>query len=980
MSLDAATAPPRISRGTLESLVRKELRRKQSRRLFLVYVDYPTSQFSVVLEDEDEGAGSERYAVSVVACPSVLAVADAWEQFQREGERTPDGAPRVLVIATDLPAAEIGWSLRAHAAYMSTIAVNPAELVREQFGVRELDWRLARETWLLDALLAAEPQHGWDTASPGASRGSLLTRDSAVAALLAVRLGLGSLDGGGGAPDAGAVLEWSRGTGPECFAALPEAERAGVSAWLAEATGPVAAIVLRLAELGRARDAVALGLLCTALDARRGSAGLSDALLLLGALFGPGAPSAAELGTFAQAAEGTVHRWITATEGGGDRTGDLRSRVLDAVTRAEALAAGYPQLQAAFAASATLPTGFEARLTAFAAALTADQEAHSPASLERAEKAHRTLAGHRLAIVHPRRLAVAEMALRALRWLHTAGTEAQPAHVSGWLSRHLTDLGWLDRALTVLYHGDPDPGPDTAAAEETAAAYRSVYGRVRARRDALDRSFASTLAAWTGGEDAPSNSGTLLVEEVLDKVAARLATDTGRPPLVLVLDGMSSAVATEFGERLTRRNVFTEAAIAPAAGHSARMAAAAVIPSVTVYSRTSLLCGARQAGGQREEKDGFAAFWRARAGREALLFHKRDIGDELAGGRLSPALMSALPGEAVIGVVLNDVDDALDKGARGDRTAWTLENVTHFESLLDAARSFDRPVVLVSDHGHILDRSTANDVPTRTSSADKSQRYRSAEAEPASADEILLSGPRVMDCGGTLIAAVSEQVRYTARRAGYHGGAALAEMTVPVLVFLPEGMPVPKGWTALAPWRPTPRWWSTLPVETDASGAAGTPLAAPVPEPPKPAGPRKSTKPVQHEALFPLPADDAASAPAQTAEPVKNRDAASVGAAVVASAVYRDQKKFVLKMKDEEVIAAIDALHGGDRTLPASVLAEIVGRSGTSFDGFLANLERLLNIDQYPVLSRIDSGRTVRLDFDLLAEQFSLGRIQTGQL
>lgn len=977
MSIDAVTAPPRISRGTLESLVRKELRRKQSRRLFLVYVDYPTSQFSVVVDDDS--TVSVRYAVSVVACPSVLAIVDAWEQFQREGERTSDGAPRVLVIATGLPTAEIGWSLRAHAAYMSTIAVNPAELVREQFGVRELDWRLARETWLLDALLAAEPQHGWDTASPGATRGSLLTRDGAVAALLAVRLRLGSLDGGGGAPDAGAVLEWSRGTGPERFAALPDAERAGISAWLAEATGPVAAIVLRLAELGRARDAVALGLLCTALDARGGSVGLSDALLLLGALFGPGAPSAAELGTFAQAAEGTVHRWIAAAEGGGDRAGDLRGRVVDAVTRAEVLAAGYPQLQAAFAASATLPSGFEARLTAFADALTADQEAQSPASLDRAEKAHRTLAAHRLAVVYPRRLAVAEMALRALRWLHTAGTEAEPAQVSGWLSRHLTDLGWLDRALNVLYHGDPEPGSDTAAAEGTAAAYRAVYGRVRARRDALDRRFASALAVWTGGEDAPSRSGTLLVEDVLDKVAARLAADTGRPPLVLVLDGMSSAVATEFGERLTRRNVFTEVAIAPSAGYSARMAAAAVVPSVTVYSRASLLCGMRRAGGQREEREGFAAFWRARAGREALLFHKRELGDELAGGRLSHALMSALPGEAVIGVVLNDVDDALDKGARGDRTSWALENVTHFEALLDAARSFDRPVVLVSDHGHVLDRSTANDVPTRTSSADKSQRYRSAEAEAASADEILLSGPRVMDCGGTLIAAVSEQVRYTARRAGYHGGASLAEMTVPVLVFLPEGMPVPKGWTALAPWQAAPRWWSALPEGTDASDAAGTPLAAAVLEPPKQAAPRKTAKPVQHEALFPLPADDAASAPAEV-EAGKNENTASIGAAVVASEVYQDQKKFVRKMKDEEVIAAIDALYGGDRTLPAPVLAEIVGRSGTSFDGFLANLERLLNIDQYPVLSRIDSGRTVRLDVDLLAEQFSLGRIQTSQL
>jgi hypothetical protein len=429
---------------------------------------------------------------------------------------------------------------------------------------------------------------------------------------------------------------------------------------------------------------------------------------------------------------------------------------------------------------------------------------------------------------------------------------------------------------------------------------------------------------------------------------------------------MSSAVAAEFGERLTRRNVLTEVTLRPEVGQPTRMAAAAVIPSVTRFSRASLLCGTRRAGGQHEEKDGFESFWRERAGRTARLFHKREIGDELAGGRLNPALNSALAGDEVVGVVLNDVDDALDKGGRGDRTLWALENVTHFESLLDtAARSYGRPVVLVSDHGHVLDRSVAADLPTRTASSEKNPRYRSADAETASSDEIQLIGPRVMDCGGTLIAAVTEQVRYTSRRAGYHGGASLAEMTVPVLVFLPEDTPVPTGWVALPPWHVMPQWWAAptdLPAPSTVPAAVGTEQLRP---------PRKTVKPVQDEALFPLPGESAA---APLAVQAVSASAASIGTRVVASEVYQDQKKFVRKMKDEEVIVAIDALHGGDRTLPASVLAQVVGRSGTSFDGFLANLERLLNVDQYPVLSRIDSGRTIQLDFALLGEQFGLGQ------
>lgn len=949
-----ASAPP-INRRMLETLVRKEVVRKQSRRLLLVYVDHPSTQFTLKL-DEDQ-----RYAVTVVACAGVLAVADAWEQFQAGGERTADGATRLLVVTTGLPTAEIGLSLRGYAAHMTTITVSPSDLVREQFSVRELDWRVTQKQWLLDALLGATPNDGWRQAAPHG--GSLLTWDSAVSSLLAVRLGLGSLDADGGAPDASAVLDWSRGTGPDRFATLSEDERGGIAEWLAEATGPVAAIVLRLAELGRAGDAVALGLLCTTLDPARSAkhadgGGASDALLLLGALFGRGGPSIAALTAYAQAVEGTVHRWIAAAEVGGDRAREHRGRVFDVVERAEALAAGYPHLQTAFRDSATMPSGFTARLAAFVEVVTANE-------LAQAEAAYETLAAHRLAILHLDRLAVAEMALRLLRWVHEPDSAA-PVTTAGWLTRHLAVLGWVDRGLNVLYHGDPEPGRDAVAAERVAAAYRALHVQILARRDAMDRSFAAALAGWAAAEETPSRSGTLLIEEVLATVVAPLASGTGRPPLILVLDGMSSAVATEFGERLTRRNVLTEIAL-PMAGAPTRMAAAAVIPSVTRFSRTSLLCGTRRAGGQREEKDGFASFWRSQGLRTpALLFHKREIADELAGGRLNPEVTSALTGDAVVAVVLNDVDDALDKGGRGDRTQWGLENVTHFESLIDQARSFGRPIVLVADHGHVLDRSAVTDGPSGTASSDKSQRYRSADGEPAQNGEVLLSGPRVMDFGGALVAAVSEHRRYTSRKAGYHGGASLAEMTVPVLVFLPEDLPVPAGWTALLPRQVTPQWWAPAPAAAlaAASAVAAEPLV-------KETAPRRAAKPVQAEALFALP-DTEAEANAAGAQPGPAATGTTIGDRVVASDVYQDQKKFVRKMRDAEVVAAIDALHGGDQTLPVSVLAEVVGRAGTSFDGFLANLERLLNIDQYPVLSRIDSGRTVKLDLPLLSEQFGL--------
>ena len=39
--------------------------------------------------------------------------------------------------------------------------------------------------------------------------------------------------------------------------------------------------------------------------------------------------------------------------------------------------------------------------------------------------------------------------------------------------------------------------------------------------------------------------------------------------------------------------------------------------------------------------------------------------------------------------------------------------------------------------------------------------------------------------------------------------------------------------------------------------------------------------------------------------------------------------------------------------------------------GFLSNLQRVLNVDSYPVIS-VDASQTVRLDMELLKRQFGL--------
>ncbi|MGC5002349.1 hypothetical protein [Streptomyces sp. DT203] len=100
-----------------------------------------------------------------------------------------------------------------------------------------------------------------------------------------------------------------------------------------------------------------------------------------------------------------------------------------------------------------------------------------------------------------------------------------------------------------------------------------------------------------------------------------------------------------------------------------------------------------------------------------------------------------------------------------------------------------------------------------------SARHRVA-GDPVGDTEIGLAGPRVVapEPGGAIVALWDADSRYTARRAGYHGGASLSEFTIPVLAFLPFGAQPPGGWRELGSQQPP--WWSLNPRQ-----AGSTPVA-----------------------------------------------------------------------------------------------------------------------------------------------------------
>lgn len=500
----------------------------------------------------------------------------------------------------------------------------------------------------------------------------------------------------------------------------------------------------------------------------------------------------------------------------------------------------------------------------------------------------------------------------------------------------------------MLWAGDPDGDV------ETGRDLRALYEQARERRQRLDQEFARRLAAWAAHATAQHPDGCLVVENVLDTVVRPLTGQAA--PLLLVLDGMSSAVAAQLGEE-AERDGWREIVPRPEAGETpARLAAVSMLPSITRVSRASLLAGEAAEGGQSAETSGFTAFWKRRR-KAAALFHKAAIGGE-AGHALSHELMTALASDAVVGVVLNTIDEALDNGRHGRGTTWSLADVTHLRELLAAARSYGRPVILVADHGHVLERGSRTDGPTAAADGAESARWRTGDV--VGEGEIAVHGPRVREGGGAVILPWREDIRYTGRRAGYHGGASLAEVTVPVLVLLPAGEEAPRDWVPLPRELSTPSWWRTQ-VIGDVPESADVPADQPaVPSPARPTAPSESA-----------PTTDAPPAAWSEAGPPV---AESLGSTVVSSEVYAAQKEYVRKAPEAKVVAAvIDALVSAGGTMSPAALAAAIsatGRVRRNIEGFVATVQRLLNVEGYPVLGFIDGGHAVKLDVPLLREQF----------
>ena len=660
--------------------------------------------------------GSEE--LPVVRCGSVLALRERFVDLPAAGPP--------LVVLTDLSRTALGDDLVARLAHRRLFSIDPWQLVKERFKVLHVDPRLVeRHAWAARALLDAEPEGGYPPVPSG-----FLDAETAWRHLFETFAGIPR-----GERDPEALVAWALdGASAEKLKALPEAVRTGFEAGVEASAGRTARAIFECA--GRhGRRTVSVGLVARVLfdpdaqsDERAAKArGKLEALLGLHDL------DAVLARGWSDAAESVMRRRLAhRADFGPPSSAESHGTVMAVLADADALLRELGAVDLAWR-SGILRASLDQRLAALARELAAfvDGEAlETPAALRDAAA---DVLDHTLSAHESRRPPGVEMALRLAGWLaaRRCGVAAGRQSFGEAARAYRSEGGFVDRARTRLWDGDSSP--------LLGEAYAALARQADLVRQRENRDFGRLLAGWPG--TGPHDRNLLGVEAVLDRWIAPLARV--QPVLLLVIDAMSMAVFRELERDLVWRGwVELVAEETPE-----RPVIIAALPTVTEVSRTSLLCGEIMAGNSSTEKERFSGHAALRSAcapaAPPVLYHKGDLREAGAAGVPRGVAESiADPDHRVVGVVINAVDDHL---AKGDQVPvpWTARHIRPVEELLDACRSSGRVVVLVSDHGHVLERGPSSATWTaRNAGAPCREHPRMTR----SCFRDRVSSPRAVDC------------------------------------------------------------------------------------------------------------------------------------------------------------------------------------------------------------------------------------------
>jgi len=845
------------------------------------------------------------------------------------------------ILITDLDDEQIGDDILVRLKPRKVVPLDNWQIVKSLFQAREIDPRVTQHHWIAAALM----DYGALSDYPPATSG-FLDAETIWKILLTQMIGLES-----DTPDLLSLLKWSTSaTNVKRWQSLASPIRDAASEWIVGLAGTPAAAVLRAARENEKPDALPIGLAIGVVLHPRAQGKLEKASGKLEERYLSGKTLSAPVIAAWHAAASDVVRLGLSSDG------RLKQQLLargDEILH-EVGGDSYAWL------SETSSIGFDQRLARFGDQLcTVQNELKSGvADLEGLAEARESLLTHDRTARERRRVDRVQMAMRLVRWLldRKSSTECSaPGSLAEAALRHLREGGFVDWARLTLRSGDP--------VRELSEAYAKLFDQVTAICETRSQQFAELLKDWTASH--VSDSVVIPVEEILDRVVAPLAEHG--PLLVVVMDGMSVAVFRELMDDVLGDDwvLLAEESIGLRCG-------LATIPSVTEVSRTSLLCGKLSQGSSPNEKSGFAGHpalgSACRSTHPPILFHKASL-QESEDASLAADIRKEI-GSAhrkIVGVVVNAVDDHLLKGEQID-TRWTRDEIKVLPALLREAKMSRRTVILLSDHGHVLDCNA------KGKNADGGERWRIDNDDPCEG-ELQISGPRVVmpelkDRPSTkgvvkVIAPWTEKLRYGIKKNGYHGGVTPQEMVVPVAV-LSTSDSFPKGWNEATVDLPT--WWNE-----SLKGSAEPEQPPPVIKP----QPKKAP-----ETLFDLVDEDplATEAGATSSKVITSEQESTMSVnppwitALLASDIFARQKQLGGRsVPANEVFAklltALDS-HGGKMTSMA--LAGTTGLSPTRLRGLLAVATRILNIDGYAVLTRDDASDTIGLDRPLLFRQFDL--------
>ncbi len=825
----------------------------------------------------------------------------------------PAASERVIVIA-DLPNVLLPADLRARLMHADLREIDPWRVLMSEFKATKADPRIRANHELALALLQNRPAGGFQAVTTGT-----LDVHTVWGCVCQQVLGLPTSD-----PSPRDLLTWAIDDLVTAkLRAAPSSLREAAAMWLEE-RNPLSALLVRVATRVAASDLIPIGVVCGVVhhEIAHQHPDLLRAQGRLEQITGHEAVALKEarewLGQAARALEDLPDE------------AQRRLRKRSDALLAQVGASSHADL------SPIAPLGYEQRLAGFARVLSAHVAGESTDQALIA--AGVALKNHWDGKADTHRQNKVTMAIRLARWLRVP--VENPASLTAAMEQYTHHLAYVDWARHGLVGGDP--------VAELQQAYAKVHEQTLARRESFNQRFAELAAAWNRTPD--QHPEILCIEDIAQRVIAPLAAET--KVLVLVMDGMSWAVAHELIQHIetkywTLRTHNHGGVLMPGMVMS-------TVPSVTEYARTSLLCGTLLRGDADDERRGFAENHDLRSisstSNPPVIFHRRHLEEDGRQG-LNTDISDALANQKqrIVGVVLNAVDDYLAKDDFGPRT-WNIESIRVFLDLLEAARLAKRAIVLCSDHGHVLDQWASGTGGTPVGG----ERWHTGAVRDG---EINVSGPRLSAYNGGVVAPWTERVRYGVKKNGYHGGISPQEVLAPCVVMAHHDI---DHWHEVH--RKQPSWWSLdltdVPVSqpTAISQVAGSTAGKPV---------AKRENPGQ-QYLFTVEPVAGSSTPASVTWVHR-----LLGSEVYKLASLQAGRRRPDDVQVQTLLLILDAAPGGQ--VSERALAEAVNIPAIRMGGLIAQVQRMINIEGYQIVSYTADRGHIRLDTALAKRQFEIG-------